>query len=209
MEKKKTGRGAFSMRGKGVKHGISGAFRTPSYFMTNKEKNELNGEVETFNMYETIIPIEEFKLKDKEMQKTLLTRWREIYSNAKITNEMKITNKIFYDLVADLDIPKKPRIYPENRKGRAKTTKPKQAKKKEIPNKTLLDFMEEEKSSELQKIEKIETSPVLTSQGITFNWDRIGDVETLNRILTKAQLNMDGENSKFRLTISLTQIIDE
>ena len=39
-------------------------------------------------MYETIIPLKEFKLKDEETQKKLLTRWREIYPNAKIIKEM-------------------------------------------------------------------------------------------------------------------------
>ena len=52
-DKRKTGSGSFHKRGKGVKHGISGALRTPSYYMKPKEKKKLNGEVSVSFMYET------------------------------------------------------------------------------------------------------------------------------------------------------------
>ena len=38
--------------------------------MSNKEKKKLNGEVKVTYMYDTIIPIDEFRLKDEETQKT-------------------------------------------------------------------------------------------------------------------------------------------
>src|SRR4051794_2157320 len=81
-EKRKAGSGSFHRRGKGVKHGMSGALRTPSFYMSNKEKKKLNGEVTVTYMYETLIPFNEFDLKDTETQKAMLTRWREIYDNA-------------------------------------------------------------------------------------------------------------------------------
>lgn len=198
------------MRGKGVKHGISGAFRTPSYFMTNKEKKSLDGKVETFNMYETIIPIEEFKLKDEQMQKAMLTKWREIYDNMKIRKELGVSNKAFYDLVAELNLPKKTRVEGPKRAGRPNMVKA-EIKEKESPKKNLLDLVEEAvKEEELKLKEKTaEVSPVLVSNGITFNYNQISDIETLNRILTKCQLLMDGEPHKFRLEISMTEIIGE
>jgi hypothetical protein len=201
------------MRGKGVKHGISGAFRTPSYFMTNKEKKQLNGEVESFNMYETIINIKEFKLKDEQMQKAMLTRWRELYDNMKIRTELGLSNKAFYDLVAELGIPKKPRVEGAKRAGRPKAVKV-ENKPKELPKKNLLDLVEEAVKEEQSKVIKetpkeitAEISPVLVSSGITFNYDQISDIETLNRILTKCQLLMEDEPHKFRLEIRLSEII--
>ena len=84
-------------------------------------------------------------------------------------------------------------------------------KEKESPKKNLLDLVEEAvKEEELKLKEKTaEVSPVLVSNGITFNYDQISDIETLNRILTKCQLLMDGEPHKFRLKISMTEIIGE
>jgi hypothetical protein len=71
-EKKRAASGAFHMRGKGVRNGFSGAIRTPYHFMSNKEKKQLNGEVRTYNMYETIIPKNEFDLKDRETQRNMM-----------------------------------------------------------------------------------------------------------------------------------------
>jgi hypothetical protein len=212
-EKKKIGSGAFHMRGKGVKHGFSGALRTPYHYMSNKEKKKLNGEVETYFMYETIIPINEFELKDAETQKNMLTRWREIYDNLHIRTEMGISNKAFYDLVADLKIPKKTRVDSEEKKRKGTT---KQAKKKEAPKKTLLDFVEEETTKEeikkeikeeINVVSEISPTPVLVTNGINFNYNKIADQEELNRILTKCQLIVDGEPNKFQLTLTLTEIV--
>ena len=78
----RTGGGGGSSSRKGV--------RTAYDYMSSKEKKKLNSEIEVFNMYETIIPFKEFKLKDRETQRTLLTRWRELYPNKKITEEMDL-----------------------------------------------------------------------------------------------------------------------
>lgn len=200
---------------------------TPYDYMNKKEKEKLNGEVEAFNMYTTILTMDEFKLKDEETQRNLLTKWREIYDNLYIRKELGISNKTFYDLVADLKIPRKTRV--EGAPRGPRTSKPKQAKQKvasvtpkETPKQTLKEFLAEdfakEKASLVELVEKIgvpevpekaEETPVLVSHGITFNYDRIADVETLNRILTKCQLNIDGEPSKFRLTLSLSEIIED
>ena len=72
IQEEKIGRGSFSMRGKGVKNGMKGALKTPYHFMTNKERKKLNGKVEVSYM---ILDKEDFRLKDKETIKTLLTDW--------------------------------------------------------------------------------------------------------------------------------------
>jgi hypothetical protein len=210
-EKKKIGSGAFHMRGKGVKHGFSGALRTPSYYMSAKEKKKLNGEVETYFMYETIIPINEFELKDEETQRNMLTRWREIYDNLHIRKELGISNKAFYDLVAELKVPRKIRVDTE---GKKRNGTAKQAKKKETPKKTLLDYSEETTKEEIKKeikeeineVAEISPAPVLTSKGWSLNYDNIYSEEELNSIFTKCQIMVDGEKRKFQLTLSLTEI---
>lgn len=181
---------------------------TPYDYMNKKEKEKLNGEVETFNMNETILPYEEFRLKDESLQKMMLTRWREIYDNMKIRTELGISNKAFYDLVAELGIPKKPRVENTGRVGRPKTVKP-EIKQKELPKKNLLELVEEAVKEDALKLQEkpAEVLPVMISQGITFNYDQISDIETLNRILTKCQLLMEDEPHKFQLKISLSEII--
>ena len=182
---------------------------TPYDFMSTSEKKKLNGEVEIFNMNTTILPIEEFRLKDEQMQKTMLTAWREIYDNLKIRKELGVSNKAFYDLVAELKIPKKTRIETTKRVGKPKEATPevKQAKVAEMPKGPINNFVETQDQMALELQKEVAGQTELVTQGITFNYDQISDIETLNRILTKCQLLMDGEPHKFRLKISMEEII--
>jgi hypothetical protein len=217
-EKRKIGSGSFHKRGKGVKHGMSGALRTPSYYMSNKEKKKLNGEVKVTNMYETLIPFKEFKLKDVETQKVLLTKWREIHDNLTIRKGLGISNKSFYDLVAELGIPRKTRVDSEGSK-----RKPKQAKVSITPKKSLMETVEflgverevlevkkevaKEIAKEVEKVEK-ENTPVLVTTGMQLTYNKIYDEQELNNIFTKCQIMVEGENKKFHLTLSLTEIVE-
>lgn len=106
-DKKRIGRGAFSKRGKGVKHVIRG-IKTPYDFMKTKERKKLNGECVISNMYDEIITRSEFDTKDTETQKRLLIRWRELYSNKEIMLKMGITaSGTFSKYINELKIPKK------------------------------------------------------------------------------------------------------
>jgi hypothetical protein len=187
---------------------------TPYDFMSTSEKKKLNGEVEVFNMNTTILPIEEFRLKDEQMQRTMLTAWREIYDNLKIRKELGVSNKAFYDLVAELNIPKKTRIETKKRVAKPRTAKPEsevvQAKEIKMPKGPISDFVESQNRTTLELPKEKDTGQTeLITQGITFNYDQISDIDTLNRILTKCQLLMDGEPHKFRLQISMSEIIAE
>jgi hypothetical protein len=154
---------------------------TPYDYMNKAEKAKLNGEVETYNMNTTILKIDEFRLKDEALQKTLLTGWRELYDNTHIRKELGVSNKVFYDLVNELKIPRKARVDTPGKR----TSKPKQAKPKieAMPQGSLLELTERKMNS----IEK--------------------HIEKLNRILTKCQLLMEDEPHKFQLKISLSEII--
>jgi hypothetical protein len=214
-EKRKIGSGSFHKRGKGVKHGMSGALRTPSYYMSNKEKKKLNGEVTVSNMYETLIPFKEFDLKDRETQKSILTKWRELHDNLTIRKGLGISNKAFYDLVAELEIPRKRRIEP----GRTKRNKPKQAKVQIAPKKSLMETMQflgeerevlevkEEVAKEVVK-EEPPVKSLLVTNGLHLEYNGSYQVEALSTLFTKLQLLLEGEPNKYRISLSLSEIVE-
>lgn len=205
-EKKKTGTGAFHMRGRGVKNGFNGALRTPYHFMKTKERNKLNGEVETYNMFTTIIPREEFFLKDLETQKDLLIKWREIFDNDKIKGEMGISNKTYFDLVNELQLPKKRRGGSTNvQKGRLKKQAQKQTK---VSNNLQFEL------PQLDSIQPESTIPPEThiqkiiTEGLYLEYNGDFDSDALNKLFTKLQLLIDGESNKFNISLSLTEKTD-
>ena len=203
-DKSKTGSGSFHKRGKGVKHGFKGALRTPYYYMTNKEKKALNGKVEVSFMYETVIPYEEFILKDIEIQKAMLIRWRELFSNEHIKKEMGVYNKRYYDIVEELKIPKKRnRVF--------KDTKNKKEVAAMTPSKTPeLKLVENPKNENIEIMEKIVEKIVEKNEvnvlGLDLNYNKICDVEEISRILTKLQLMVEGEPTDFDVKISIKQM---
>lgn len=198
-EKKKTGSGAFHMRGKGVRHGSNKALRTPYHFMKTKEKRLLDGEVEVFNMYETIIPWNEFSLKDKETQKVFLTRWRELYPNQKIMDELgegmgkKFNTQSFADLVNSLGCP------PKQKGG----SLPRQYKKRE--SKSAAEPQTVAIQSKLELEPEVKEPVKLITNGLHLEYNGEYDSEALNKIFTKLQLLIDGEENKFVLSINLTE----
>jgi hypothetical protein len=196
-EKKKIGTGSFHMRGKGVKHGFNGALRTPYHFMKTKERNKLNGEVEVYNMFTTIIPYKEFELKDVETQKELLVKWREVFDNDKIMKEMHITNKRYFDLVNDFQLPKKRRGGAVNvQKGKMKkATKEKPL----ISNSLQFELSESPEITPESQVQKIIT------KGLYLEYNGEYDAEALNRLFTKLQLVIDGELNKFNISLCLTE----
>lgn len=185
-EKKRTGNGVYSRTGKGVKHHMSG-IKTPYDFMKAKERRKLNGEVVVTNMYTTILPRDEFKSKDLETQRNMMSKWRELYPNTQIRQEMGLANKAFYDLVDALGLPKKPKGQ-GIRAGRVK------------------------KPTELQALvaapqqdEPPRIKPILISNGLHLEYNGEYNSEELIKIFTKLQLLVENEENKFNLSISLTE----
>lgn len=201
-EKKKTGSGAFHMRGKGVKHGFNGALRTPYHFMKTKEKKKLDGEVVSYNMYETVLRKEEFLLKDEATQKMLLTRWREIYDNDIICEAMGTFKNQYFKLCKDLGVPNKPRGGRIARAG--KTTKKKEPKMVAITEVTSKEPMYETQL-DLEIETKPEVKPKLITNGLHLEYNGDFDSEQISKIFTKLQLLVEGETNKFNLAISVTE----
>lgn len=217
-EKKKTGSGSFHKRGKGVKHGFNNALRTPSYYMKKKEKDKLNGEVKMFNMYSNPITMEEFKTFDISLQKEMLAKWRDEYDNATIRKGMGLTNVQYYALVSALDLPKKVKTG-----GRKPMKQKREAKIKSVavtPNQEKLAAIStKEEQMELEGIEKnvaIQTIPInpiylqtpppqVEDENIMFRKKGLLNAEAIIKLLTKAQLIVDGEEDEFEFSICIKE----
>jgi hypothetical protein len=193
QEKKRTGRGVFARTGRGVKHTIRGV-KTPYDFMSTKEKKKLNSEVREFNMYETILEREEFEKKDRDTQRAMLIKWRDLYPNIEIMQQMGIGgSNTFHNIIKDLDIPPKPRGGAKNRGINRKAT-------------TLIAEQPQEMKPNEIASETVQQNPVkILINGLHLEYNGIFDPEQLSRIFTKLQLLTDGEDSDYYLTLTLTE----
>jgi len=110
-EKKIQTYGNRARTGKGARKGA----RRPMFNsdrMSRKEFREYTkaGEVKVTNMYEAILHKDEFDTKPQELQKTMMTLWREKYPNTQIMKEMGLTNtNQLSRILKGLDIPLKRR----------------------------------------------------------------------------------------------------
>ena len=103
-EKKKTASGIHSRTGK---RGYVGKMRFSYDLMNRKEKYNYrrSGKIMTTNLFDEILPYEEFKELETHEQRNRLAYWRQKYTNKEILTGMKIYQKILYDLVKELDLP--------------------------------------------------------------------------------------------------------
>jgi hypothetical protein len=192
-DKRRTGNGVYSKRGKGVKHGISGALRTSYYFMTSKERKKLNGEVKVFNMNE-ILSKEEFFSMDEDTQKMLLTNWRETYQNVDILKAMGISSNTLSKLLKELNVPSKPRggKRAATSKRKAKTQTP------QVENTNLELIMPQPQEQPIVK-------PIILTKGLNLEYNGEFDAEHISKVFTKLQLLIEGEENKFNVSISITE----
>ena len=85
-----------------------GSMKFASDLMSRKEKKEYTkaGEVLTSNLYDTILPVDEFMKMDEHDQKNRLQYWRLKYSIKDIMTGMGIYNKRYYEIIDSLGLPK-------------------------------------------------------------------------------------------------------
>lgn len=183
---------------------------TPFDYMSKAEKKKLNGEVRVGNMYTTILNWTEFEQKDRETQKNLLTKWREIHPNTEIMKALsegrksKLNSQSYADIVNDLGCPKKSRnVNSGPRKAKAKTKAV--AVSPEVHS-TLEFALDEPAKKEIQE-EVVKT--MLISKGLHLEYNGNYDVDSLNRLFTKLQLLIDGEPNKYRISLSLSEITED
>jgi hypothetical protein len=180
---------------------------TPYDYLSSKEKKSLSGEVRVGNMYTTILNWTEWENKDKETQKNLLTKWREIHSNSKIMESLsdgrrtKLNSQSYADIVNDLGCPKKIR----------NNTGPRKAKAKAVAVTPVMESQLEfaEPQEEVKQDIKDHVQTMILTKGLHLEYNGNYDVDSLNRLFTKLQLLIDGEPNKYRISLSLSEIIDE
>ncbi|MBT2728365.1 hypothetical protein J7E63_15650 [Bacillus sp. ISL-75] len=102
-EKKKTASGVHHKTGK---RGYVGKMLFPSDIMSRKEKynHRKAGKVVTTNLYEEILPVDEFKKLDEFEQRNRLAYLRTKHQNTAIMKEMGMNNANYYQLVAELGL---------------------------------------------------------------------------------------------------------
>lgn len=214
-EKKKTGSGAFHMRGKGVRHGFSGALRTPFHFMKTKEKNKLSGEVTVHNMFTTILNWNEWEMKDKESQKLLMTKWREIYKNTEIMEKLSegrntmLNSQSFADIVNGLGCPPKQKGGSQPKSDSQPKRKYKQRVAKAVAaiqpeEQTDFDFDSALPPSQL--VFAPEQPKAIIMNGLNLEYNGEYTSEEVTKIFTKLQLLVDGEPNKYKICLALVEV---
>lgn len=100
-DKKRIGRGIFSRKST-RKGGSNKPLKTPYYYMTNKERQALNGKVKVYGM-EDIISYEEFMDRDVSEQLRLMSIWKQSHKKVDIHRSMGISSSTFYRLLDNLE----------------------------------------------------------------------------------------------------------
>lgn len=100
-EKKRTARGAFNKR---THNGKGGKVRFPSDYLSNKERNEMNGEVREYCM-NSPITYSEFKKYPDDLKKNYVKRLRDMFdvSDTDIAEMMGVNVKTLTTALAKID----------------------------------------------------------------------------------------------------------
>jgi hypothetical protein len=195
-EKKQLAHSHRSRTGRGSSKSRKG-MSTPFDFMSKAEKEKLNGEVKLTNLFDTIISREEFETMDEKQQKAMMLHWRDIYPNTKIMKEMGISSSgAFHGIINRLEIPRKGRV-DDRRKGNGKKIQNKKA---------LAPTVQAPQIATTPIIENFVQQPVkLITNGLHLEYIGNFNSEQINKILTKIQLLVDGEENNFNIELSISE----
>jgi hypothetical protein len=199
-DKKRTASGVHSKTGK---RGYVGKMRFPSDIMSRKEKYNYRkaGKVVTTQMYEEIIPIEEFEELETYERKNRMAYWRNVYTNKEITQAMGIHNNKFYKIVKELELPKAPRV-DRNPPRRAKGVNVQDKQEKAIAVKSSPIMTPEPEAKP-----EIKTEPVqeVLVDGIHLVFSGTYSPELIQRKLGKFELMLEDETDDFYIELRLIQ----
>ena len=94
-EKKQIGRGARSRTGK---QGHVGKMRTPADLLTGKEKKAYtqSSTISTSNLYDQIMPLEDFKSLSKQKKMLVLDAYRRRFTTKEIAAQWSLSDKTLY-----------------------------------------------------------------------------------------------------------------
>jgi hypothetical protein len=107
-QKKKTASGVHHKTGK---NGYVGTMRFPSDIMSRKEKSKYRkaGKIVTTNIYDEILPIDQFENLETFEKKNRLAYWRNEHTLEDITKQMQVSKVKYYSIVHELGLPPAPR----------------------------------------------------------------------------------------------------
>jgi hypothetical protein len=190
-EKKKAASGVHHKTGK---RGYVGTMRFPTDIMSRKDKYNYRkaGKVMISNIYEEILTVEEFEKLELHEQKNRLAYWRTQYSNKEITQKMGIWNNKYYQLVAELQLPKATRATNKEQKPKRK------AAIKNAPVAT----------QEAIAVASVETpAPVqeIMVSGLHLVYNGTYTSEQIIKQLSKFELLLDNEPDEFYIELKLVQ----
>ncbi len=197
-DKKKTASGVHHKTGK---NGYVGKMRFPSDLMNRSEKMRYRkaGKIVTSNIFDEILPIEEFEQLETYEQRNRLQYWRNQKPNKEILRGMGISNKRYYDIVTELELPKAPRIkVGEPRKAYAKKVHESSVAIKEVPTvqevpEVLIPPKEEKNPQEI------------IVEGLNVIFTGTYTAEKIEKQLTKFMLLLDSEEDDFYVEFRLMQ----
>ena len=195
-DKKRTASGVHSKTGK---RGYVGKMRFPSDIMSRKEKYNYRkaGKVVTTQLYDEIIPVEEFEQLETYEQKNRMSYWRNVYTNKEILEAMGIANGRFYKIVKELNLPKAPRIErKEPRKGKGVNVQAKQEKAVAVEPSPIKMPEPETKPEPVQEI---------LVDGIHLVFSGTYSPELIQKKLGKFELMLEDETDDFYVELRLVQ----
>lgn len=194
-DKKRTGSNIHKRTGK---RGYVGKMRMPSEIMSRKDKYNYRkaGKVVTSNYFQEILYIDDFLNLDKTDQKNRLTYWRENFSNKEIIQAMGTYNKQFYDLIEELKVPAKRRIY-----GTRKT----ETGTKKVLIEAPAIKEEKEAAPEPQEEPKKEEPQEILINGLSLQYTGTFSAETIQKQINKFDVLLDGETDDFYVEIKILQ----
>ena len=197
-EKKRTASGIHHKTGS---RGYVGKMRFPTDIMSRKDKynHRKAGKVMISNLMDEILTIEEFEKLETYEQRRFLEYWRSKYSNTEITDKMGIWNNKYYKIVAELELPKAPRINKNsNRKAVSKVS---------TANDPKAAIAVAEKPIEAEAPVKQTEAPAqeIIVNGLHLVYNGTFTPEQIIKQLTKFELLLDGEPDEFYIELKLVQ----
>ena len=190
-QKKRTASGVHHKTGK---NGYTGTIRFPSDIMNRKDKMRYRraGKVLTTNMFDKIISINEFEELETFEKRNRLMYWRNEKNNKDILKGLGISSKRYYEIVAELDLPKAPR-------GKTKPTRKATASIKKQPIETTTVAVQTGTVPEAPQVQEI------IVEGLNLVFHGTYKAEQIKRHLTKFITLLDEEPDDFYLEFRLMQ----
>jgi len=195
-DKKRTASGVHHKTGK---NGYTGKILFPSDIMPRKEKikHRKAGKVMISNMYDEIITVGEFEELEMHERKNRMAYWRNIYTNKEIMSAMGIHNNKYYKIVAELGLPKAPRINREApRKAKAIKVQETQEKAVAVAPSPIKTPEPEAKPEPVQEI---------IVNGIHLVFNGTYSPEVIQKKLAKFELMLEDETDDFYIELKLVQ----